>query len=474
MVKKLIRDESGIALGLAVIMIVLIGVMGAGLLVFVRNDLEAVIEVNNGQKALDIADSGVQVARQQILSNKVPGNYDVDTSADEDYVAANCHVSGDSKDSEWSLEGEGSSEGATRNFADGEFTVTIQWLSQDPSTDPSCVAPETTPTPSAGVDYYRVISTGTYGDARRKVEAIYNTNQLDVPTAYYTPQNIEFNGSPDVSGVSFFAGGYIDIGNADFDRATESLYGDWDTSDDATPSNLNTMPRRTGPDASFPTVNGTGLAAEKWVCDNQCNGPSDSVADGIYDYDSTTGAEGSQKEFVRKTSENLEDPNAAGTISYPFNPNGEFDLDLLKQISKSQNNYYEGEIDIDTNNVGNNRKYPDSSTDQTVFYVKANGATIDYFADHNPKAKGLIVVENGDFEISNSSNGFDGVVIVTGDGTSTGNYKNTGNETIEGFVVADGTMTIGGTVDPFQVIGDFTQRPGFYGVQQWSWRELYQ
>jgi hypothetical protein len=38
--------ESGVALGLAVIMILLIGVMGAGLLTFVWSDLETVVEVN--------------------------------------------------------------------------------------------------------------------------------------------------------------------------------------------------------------------------------------------------------------------------------------------------------------------------------------------------------------------------------------------------------------------------------------------
>jgi hypothetical protein len=35
---------------------VLIGVMGAGLLVFVRNDLEAVVEVNLGQRAFNLAE----------------------------------------------------------------------------------------------------------------------------------------------------------------------------------------------------------------------------------------------------------------------------------------------------------------------------------------------------------------------------------------------------------------------------------
>ena len=57
------------ALGLAVIMIVLIGVMGAGLLTFVRSDLEAVVEVNQGQRALSLADAGVQAARRQLRSD---------------------------------------------------------------------------------------------------------------------------------------------------------------------------------------------------------------------------------------------------------------------------------------------------------------------------------------------------------------------------------------------------------------------
>jgi hypothetical protein len=45
----------------------LIGVMGAGLLTLVRSDLEAVVEVNQGQRALGLADAGVQAARRQWL-----------------------------------------------------------------------------------------------------------------------------------------------------------------------------------------------------------------------------------------------------------------------------------------------------------------------------------------------------------------------------------------------------------------------
>jgi hypothetical protein len=46
--ERLAKGESGVAMGLAVIMVMLIGVMGAGLLVFVRSDLEAVVEDQPG------------------------------------------------------------------------------------------------------------------------------------------------------------------------------------------------------------------------------------------------------------------------------------------------------------------------------------------------------------------------------------------------------------------------------------------
>jgi hypothetical protein len=50
--------------------------MGAGLLTFVRSDLEAVVEVNQGQRALSLADVGVQAARRQLRSDAHPGRYD--------------------------------------------------------------------------------------------------------------------------------------------------------------------------------------------------------------------------------------------------------------------------------------------------------------------------------------------------------------------------------------------------------------
>ena len=96
-----VKEESGIALALAIIMIVLIGVLGAALLAFVQRDLEAVIKVNQGQRAFEIAEAGVQVAKQQLLLEKSIGEYDVDTGTDPDYYGSACDVAGESASSEW-------------------------------------------------------------------------------------------------------------------------------------------------------------------------------------------------------------------------------------------------------------------------------------------------------------------------------------------------------------------------------------
>lgn len=52
------------ALGLAILLVLLVGVMGAGLLTFIRTDLEAVAQVNQGQRALNLADGGAEAAAQ--------------------------------------------------------------------------------------------------------------------------------------------------------------------------------------------------------------------------------------------------------------------------------------------------------------------------------------------------------------------------------------------------------------------------
>jgi hypothetical protein len=459
MLERLAKDESGIVMGLAVILVVLIGVMGAGLLVFVRSDLEAVVKVNQGQRALDLADAGVQAARRQLRSDAEPDHYD----------------SNSAENVEWAYVAPvGGTAGKTLTLDEGSAKVTIQYLL--PSTGSSQVgdenhAPELVPGDPPGLtdypdgrNFFRVISEGTSGGARRRVEAILYTSRLDVPAAFYTPKDITLRGDIGISGVSFFAGENIDrVGNVTIDRETPAPYGDWDTTNFSPPSRLNTVPRT---DAVGNRTTGAGLAAEGLVCENgDCSdSPASSVADGIHDYDRYTGTNGSNKRFVRKTDPNA--PNAPGTISHPFDPGAGFDLDFLMEEAMRQGNYRSSAVDI--------TDYPTASNDRTVYFVDAGGAADFLELDHAPEARGTIVVRDGNLVVGDSSNGFKGVIFVTGDGADTGKYDSGTSGNIEGFVVASGDMTVRGSVSPSTVTDNLTTRPGFYGVKLWSWRELYE
>src|SRR5215207_3712546 len=65
------------ALPVAIMMVVVVGVLGAGLLTFVATDLRSVVEVNQGQKAFDIADAGVQLAKAQLRRDSFRQHYDM-------------------------------------------------------------------------------------------------------------------------------------------------------------------------------------------------------------------------------------------------------------------------------------------------------------------------------------------------------------------------------------------------------------
>src|SRR5215208_2619656 len=71
-----VRNESGMTLPLAMIMIVLLGVMGAGLLTFVMRDLNTVVEENRGQRAFEVADAGIGAAKRQLASGVDWKTYD--------------------------------------------------------------------------------------------------------------------------------------------------------------------------------------------------------------------------------------------------------------------------------------------------------------------------------------------------------------------------------------------------------------
>jgi hypothetical protein len=124
-VRRVVEDESGVVMGLAVIMVALIGVMGAGLLTLVVTDLHATIEANRGQRAFEMAEAGVEVAKARLAE-------------DPDLAA-------------WS-----SGELRMEGVAEGEVAVTIERRDGE------------------GGPYFVATSTGRYGSARRRIEATFS------------------------------------------------------------------------------------------------------------------------------------------------------------------------------------------------------------------------------------------------------------------------------------------------------------
>lgn len=157
------RDESGVALGLAVILVVLIGVLAAGLLAVLRSDLEATAQANGGQRALHLADAGAQAAVTHLRADVDPAHYDAD-GADNSVWA---HVPPD-----------GDQPGETLTLDGGTASVTIRYLLPARTAAQQRdrrYAPERVP---AGLpdypdrDFFLAVSEGSSGEARRKVEAI--------------------------------------------------------------------------------------------------------------------------------------------------------------------------------------------------------------------------------------------------------------------------------------------------------------
>jgi type II secretory pathway component PulK len=122
----LLREERGMALGFAIIVVVIVGVMGAGLLTFVATDLEAVAEINRGEQAFELAEAGIEVAKAHLASDPSPAD--------------------------WS-----SDELAMTGVAEGSVTVTLEHDDETGS--------------------FEAVSTGDYRETRRKIEATFSVKE---------------------------------------------------------------------------------------------------------------------------------------------------------------------------------------------------------------------------------------------------------------------------------------------------------
>ena len=290
-VRRFVDDESGMTLAFAMIMIVLIGAMGAGLLAFVNRDLFTVIQENRGQRAFELADAGVGAAKQQLYS---------DCSVDPTSCAP--HYDGaDGDDIQWSV-----SEGG----------LTLEDLDGDADT-PDSVTVMIEP---LGTDSFKAISTGTYGNAKRKVEAVFEPSgdgggggNIAYPATYASSDILISGGNVRINAMSFFTEGNIYFEGLTNQTAFENAYtnnndlfnpqgndelADWDTVATREPDEYwNTIGRDVKPNfLPASRFRGVGFGAEGMLCGTNattgvpnCDEVTDSIADGAWGYDSTTG-----------------------------------------------------------------------------------------------------------------------------------------------------------------------------------------
>jgi len=123
MIGHLLREERGMALGLAIIVVVIVGVMGAGFLTFVATDLQAVVEVNRGEQAFELAEAGIEVAKAHLADDSSPA----------DWSSGELHMAG---------------------VGEGHVTVTVEHDDESAS--------------------FKAVSTGQYRGTKRKVEATFS------------------------------------------------------------------------------------------------------------------------------------------------------------------------------------------------------------------------------------------------------------------------------------------------------------
>jgi type II secretory pathway component PulK len=114
------------ALGLAIIVVVIVGVMGAGLLTFVATDLEAVLAVNRGEQAFELAEAGIEVAKAHLANDTSPA----------DWSSGELHMAG---------------------IDEGSVTVSIEYNDESGT--------------------FEAVSTGDYRQTSRKIEATFSIEE---------------------------------------------------------------------------------------------------------------------------------------------------------------------------------------------------------------------------------------------------------------------------------------------------------
>lgn len=128
MIPRLLPEQRGMALGLAIIVVVIVGVMGAGLMTIVATDLEALVAVNRGEQAFELAEAGIELAKAHLANDPSPS----------DWSSGELHMAG---------------------MGEGSVTVTVEYDDESRT--------------------FEAISTGEYRETSRKIEVIFSIEEAE-------------------------------------------------------------------------------------------------------------------------------------------------------------------------------------------------------------------------------------------------------------------------------------------------------
>lgn len=493
-------------MGLAIIMIVLVGVMGAGLLTFVRRDLEAVIESNRGQKATEVADAGVQAAKRKLIENSFPNQYN---------DPATYSPASDAANNSWAFD-VGSATcgdlpagpGRCITTPEGQVRVTIKYLPPPTSLSGSGTASRRDPRyapvdpPFAGADYtdgrdfFLVESDGIYNGARRKVQAVFVTQDMGIPKSYYASKDINVDGGMTINNFSLFSRSNVNGLKLTTLTGTDSAYGNWQVSP------YNNVARLGGStlSATDPGVGAVGTVTYSPASENVTQRDAPAALTDRYkrvDFDNGAGTATPTPNYkfcARGSTCWPSGPQPSNVITFPFDPTNDLDLDVLRSIAEQQirtgagptssrDNYIEQAAGAGTVEISEANFFQATPALSSVFVVRFTGATpaspgrvvIKPTVTGTPCViRGVILVVDGTVETSSAGGRcFDGVISIQ-DHSSLGTlfYKNNGSFALNGFVNVDGDMNLAGSVNPL-VGNDVLNMPGYHDVKQWSWRECY-
>lgn len=500
MLARLIREESGMTMGLVIIMIVLIGVMGAGLLTFVSTDLNTVVEVNQGQRAFEAADAGVQAAKRQVQSDPTPNKYD------DGAIVVN--------DVQWSASVPNSN---CSNL--GVRGMCLRNIDGDAATlDTANVSVRYRATTSD----FLVVSTGGYGAAKRKVEAtIQYDAPVSIPRVYFTRGGLVLAGSATANEISLFAlGQAVREGSFSFTDANDSYFGRWaETSGDGPFPNANgSFPNDFNKTARGSVMGARGGVGALGTISGFANSDlgkrhigSNTLPRTVQNYDGSsniafpfeipTAARDKQSvERVRQRALALEliaiqqgnAPGSAATRYYiDSNPgNGADDAGMPNRASGSPLNVASW---YSTSNYETVRFYEFetyNSNNIVNFASESSDASCTASAADSPQ--GVIAVQNGDF-IYNANKAFFGGVIVRAYDSSNnlllpppinspaaqdsnfrnGSFRGEGSSCLKGYANASGNVKISGGITPGAVPALNSLSSFNAQARQATWRECY-